>query len=188
MLVTVAELKTYMEYKADDTTNDALFTDYIENSQNLIETFLNYTVEQSSRTYNFIGDGSYLYCLSFIPVASITSIQRRASPLDSWETVSSSKYTLIELNNLYQIYYDDTFNSSYQYKVIVSEGYSVVPYGIRNCCLELCTNMWLSRKDGRNGLNAKAQTFGGTSGTTSYNDVWNNLIHGKLNQYRRITF
>lgn len=183
MLISLNELKLFLEIETSDTGFDTLLTQCIVEAQNLIESYLNYSVESASKTIYITGNNSAVYCFGFVPVTAIASISRRTTPLEAWETVSSSKYSIYELNGLYNVYYEDVFDYNL-YKIVYTSGYSSVPDGIKMACLELSASIYLAAKRGTVGIGAKGMTESGSSSTTSYIDLWNNLTKERLCMYR----
>ncbi len=183
MLITLNELKTFLNIETAETGEDTILTSFITQSQNLIESYLNYTVESASNTAYIIGNNSAVHCFGFVPVTAISSISRRKTPLEAWETVSSSKYSIYELNGLYNVYYDDVFDYAF-YRIIYTQGYSTVPHGIKQCCIELSANMYKTYTRGNIGISSEIQTNGGAAATTAYKDVWASLMSNKLSMYR----
>lgn len=187
MIVSLSEFKTEINFTSGDTTNDTLFTEYIKRAQNIVEQYLNYTVESSSKTDYFYGDSSASYYLSFIPTTTISTLKYKTDLLGSYTTVSSAKYSIYQANGLYYLYYEDGFNESYYYELVYTQGYSTIPTAIKKAVLELAASYYKEKTRGSLGLLSEGKTLNGIASTTVYANVWSYQTLNELRMFRKET-
>ena len=185
MIVTLNEFKDYIKYTGTD--NDTLFTELIKGAQNLIEKYLNYTLEKSAKTIIRFGndENEMDFTRSFVPIDGAVTLQRRLFPTEAW-TNEVGEYTTYVRDGLNYIWCERIFDTSQQYKFTFTSGYEVsdVPAIIKICCKELAANMRRIRENGSQGVKQEGKNMNGTAVTVVYDGVWNSSIQDRLQKYR----
>lgn len=181
MLISKSEVKEYIGYT--DTDIDDAIDNIIARVNNEVLNLLGQQVE-STTTDVYVSGVSNTECLLVnSPITAINSLSYRATPLDSWSTVSSSDYALKVKDGLtYWVYYN-SFSSSYEYKINITYGYDSVPEAVKGVAIDMTvdklldTNLVTTDQAGRHGLSSRVITINGDSGTTVYKNSTASYLH-----------
>lgn len=172
-IVTNTNVKNYLDISGSDL--DSFITDAISKIEADIIAFCGQEIEESTVDFIRYGNGKSLMLLKNDPVTAINNLYYRDKPTDSWtEETDSSKFSLVNHEGIYSIYYDDGFDSSYEYKLNYTYGYSTVPEDIKKVAIEMTADYLLNSyatdlsEAQRHGIKQKATGFSGDTQTTTY--------------------
>lgn len=187
MIVSLSDFKTYLDY-GTGTSEDPFLTECVNSSQELIEKYLNYTLEKSNKTVILNGnDANEIdFARSFVPLVTFTQFRQRETPITAWETVDTSNYAVYQKNGLNVLYYNDGLLSSREYYFAFESGYLVadVPNVLKNICKEIAASIYQVQKESLQRIKKKGENNGGTTVTYEYDMIWNKGIEERLKPFR----
>lgn len=107
--------------------------------------------------------------LPFTVPMTVTNIQTRELPFDSWTTVSTEDYVLTTRGRLTRLYFQN-FNPKWEYQINGDFGYAENAFdaSLQQIIVDMAKEMYLAMKDDRFGVLSKAQTGAGIAATTTY--------------------
>lgn len=187
MIVSLGELKRYLNVASGVTTNDTLYDSFIHEATVFINNYLRYNVESGSRTIEFMIsdtlDSGSSYIINDKNVTAITTLKGKSNVLDSWVTVSSDNYTYYTTNHLTYLHNNAGFSKINQ--LVYTAGYTTIPDAIKAVCIEYCFMKIRESGIGKNilGISQVAENHNGISQTTQFKDLtakW----YGMLQPYR----
>lgn len=167
-LVTVAEALEYLRPKAE-TTNSSLssfVTHAISYVSDSIEAYCNKGIKTQTYTGYYDGNNCSILYTDNYPIQSISSIQYRITPLDTYQNLlpDISQFTF-NYKTYIQLY---TYLFPYgnkSIKIIYDAGFDVIPGDIKLVALEMIQMIYDNSKHGNNLLGYK--TINDNSGTVS---------------------
>lgn len=187
MIVSLTELKRYLNVANAVTTNDTLYHSFIDEANVFINNYLRYNVESGSRTIEFMIsdtlDSGSSYIINDKNITAITTLKGKSNVLDSWVTVSSDNYTYFTNNHLTYLHNNAGFSKINQ--LVYTAGYTTIPDTIKAVCIEYCFMKIRESGIGKNilGISQIAENHNGISQTTQFKDLtakW----YGMLQPYR----
>lgn len=173
----VDDVKSYLGLSTD--ADDVLIASLVLSEAAFIESWTNRTFSVTSQMDIFSGGGGQEHAFKFFPVISVTSLSVSGLSIPAAPTINDSGYMVFDDRLLLFGYNFGWGNRSciVQY----SAGYSVIPFEIKQACIEMVAIRYKERD--RVGLNSKSMA----GETTAYN-VKDMPDHVKsiLKQYKRV--
>jgi len=184
MIVSLVEVKRYMNFDTAVTTNDTLLTQFINEAESYINKYLRFDVASGSRTINFgYQSGTYLF-INDMNVTAITSLKYKSLPTESYTTVSSSKYAIQKIKGLYYLYCENGFGYDIN-ELIYTGGYSTIPDVIKSVCIEMVAMKIKESGFGKSqlGLSVQTENHNNVAITNQIQSLYSKW-HNMLNQYK----
>lgn len=186
-LVTLDELKTYLQISLSDVTQDAQCEELINAVSRLFNDITNRTLKQRLQiTEYYDGYGSCTILLDNPPVANLKIYQSVSTPRDFSEQTNVD-YILCggkdaEIGRV-TIENDIFYAGKQTTKAVYDAGFAVIPYMIKRNCLIVCANYWSKEKD----KIRKAQSISvqGSSITIFEDDVPKSIIDYLETNYKK---
>ena len=180
MIVTLNELKQYLNLKTAVTTNDTVLTSFITQSQSEIKDYLRFEPESGTRTIYFNSNSGLYYQINDVNITAITSLAYRNLPTESYTTVSSSLYATQQISGLTWLYCSNGFAYDIN-RLIYVGGYTTIPDTIKAVCLEKAAIKYKNSGIGESnlGLQQRGENVASTSMTTIYKELqnkWNTML------------
>lgn len=191
-IITAAEFKSYFGVSGSD--KDTIIGTFITDCSSWIESYLGSKVVSQTVTNEIgNGNGTEKHYTNFGPIVSVTTLEKRGSPDDSWAAFpSDTDHILVDPVNKAYI---ELYNTYFPYgrsniRVTYAAGYSTVPNPIKQVAYEMVTMRFRDSNDAafggnRLGLDSMTQTnAGGGSSSKSFIDMmprWERV----LNRYKR---
>jgi uncharacterized repeat protein (TIGR02543 family) len=186
-LVTLDELKTYLQIDLSSTTQDTKCEELINAVSRLFNDITNRKLKQRlqiSEYYN--GDGSDKLLLDNPPVANLKLYLDYSTPRDFTTEFNSNYVHCIgkdaEIGRVI-IENDIFYNGPQTVKAAYDAGFAVIPYMIKRNCLIVCANYWSKETD----KVRKAQSISvqGSSITIFEDDVPKSIIDYLEENYKK---
>lgn len=158
-LVSLADVKSYLEIKADDFNSE--LEDMINRMSAEVETHCDRHFNSQTYTEYLDGDGSGSLILSQFPIISITSIYDDPD----WKTTNYPESCLIDSSDY--MYYADEGIVEYDgdlcfargkknIRVIYVAGYASIPYDVQHAVFEWIATVWKKKSEKRFGVSSVA--------------------------------
>lgn len=183
-ITTAAALRTnYLNIP--DSSQDAILTALIGQAQKMMESITMQPLESTSIVEYFDGNGSIYWTLPYTSPVTITSLQSRTLPTDSWTTVSGA--VVFTSDKVQRLYYGDGLTTKF-WRANLSVGWTSgsMPADLVNICSEIALELFAATDFGggqnRFGLASLAESQGGITSTTVYKDLMSRY-HAKLRPY-----
>lgn len=170
-IITAAEVKERLDVTSSD--YDTQIGNIINSVDDTIKSWAGQSIESTTKTEKFEGNGKDYHLFKNMPINTITSVKYRTDPLQALQTVNSSNYAIVETDGIYRLYNDDTFYSGYNYEIEFNYGYDTVPEDVKNVAIEMAMALvydanFLGGNDGRFGFSSK-QINSGDAGSSTVN-------------------
>lgn len=163
-IVSLDEVFTFMRPKAD-TTNESLsaFCEYvISYVSDSIESYCNKAIKEQSFTGYYDGDNCYKLYTDNYPINSVTSLQYRNYPSESYkDIVSNISQEVFLYSNYIELYWNIFPSGNKSIKISYDAGFNVIPGVIKLVALEMCQMTYDNAKFGNNFLGLKSSNDGG---------------------------
>ncbi len=186
MIVSLTEVRRYINEDVAATSTDALYTQFINEAENYINNYVRFNVASGTRTIEFSNNDTMdalRYLINDKNVTAITSFSTKSSPLDSYVVIDSSEYALLNENHLTYFYSNSSFNLLN--KLVYTAGYTTIPDVIKSVCIEMVAMKIKESGFGKSalGLSQSAENHNNFAITTQYKDLFSKW-HNLLNQYK----
>jgi hypothetical protein len=185
-LVSLNEVCEYTGIEITDSVTSALqnFTGYISDQ---FEAYCGQGIKSNSWTGYYDGNGSCRMFTANSPIVSVSSLQYRLSPFESYQDLVSDMSSVILYDNYVELYQNHFPIGKQSIKIIYSAGYEVIPGDIKKCAIEAVAEMYSEMKNDRLGLSTK--TINNQPGLNESNTYYQLAERHRyiLDNYRKIS-
>lgn len=180
LLISVSEAMDYIRADENDTANSSLSA-FISNAIGYVSDTIESYCNKGIKEQTYIGIYSGNNCNNKLltdnyPIHSISSLQYRVSPLDTFQDLVPNLNTFVHNHNYYLRLYSYSFPfGEKNIKIIYNAGYPTIPNDIKQVALEMTQIIYSTSQYGNGLLGYKSQNENpgslGTSKTIDFEPV-----------------